>query len=130
MGARETLEQLTALGVAVAIDDFGTGYSSFEHLRSLPIHRLKIDQSFIRQAGGLDCRFVAPMIVLGHNLGLSVVAEGVEQSEERDVLRDLGCDAAQGWHFARSLPGAATLEWLDSGMGARHAASRVLWRAG
>ncbi len=113
VGARETLGQLADLGVGVAIDDFGTGYSSFEHLRQLPIHRLKIDQSFIRDANGLDCRFIAPMIVLGHNLGLTVVAEGVERPEERDALRDLGCDAAQGWHFARALSATAALEWLD-----------------
>lgn len=119
-GAKQTLDDLARFGVAVAIDDFGTGYSSFEHLRLLPISRLKIDRSFVGEGDGLDPRFVAPMIVLGHNLDLSVVAEGVEDAHDCETLRELGCDAAQGWLFARSMPASATLEWLNPRM---HAAS-------
>ncbi len=113
-GARLTLEALAELGVTVAIDDFGTGYSSFEHLRSLPIHRLKIDRTFVGQVAthGLDARFVAPMIVLGHNLGLRVVAEGVEQHDERKLLQEMGCDVGQGWHFGYPLSGDDALGWL------------------
>lgn len=97
------LDDLAERGVHVAVDDFGTGYSSLSHLRSLPIHELKIDRQFV---GNLltedqDLVIVRSMIDLGHNLGLSVVAEGVEDEETLGVLRALGCDLVQGYHLGR-----------------------------
>ncbi|MEI9982025.1 MAG: EAL domain-containing protein [Aliidongia sp.] len=89
---------MRTLGVTVAIDDFGTGYSSFRYLRSLPIDKLKIDQSFIRNmvAGSGDEAIVRGMISIGRDLGLSVVVEGVETAEQRDILLRMGCSVGQG----------------------------------
>jgi EAL domain-containing protein (putative c-di-GMP-specific phosphodiesterase class I) len=97
------LHDLVALGVRLALDDFGTGYSSFAHLRDLPVHDVKLDISFITPLGRneRDARVVAGMIRMAHELGLRVVAEGVEHPAQRDVLLRLGCDAAQGFLFAR-----------------------------
>jgi diguanylate cyclase (GGDEF)-like protein len=97
------LDDLADRGVRVSVDDFGTGYSSLSHLRSLPIHELKIDRQFV---GNLltedqDLVIVRSMIDLGHNLGLSVVAEGVEDAETLGMLRTLGCDLVQGYHLGR-----------------------------
>jgi diguanylate cyclase (GGDEF)-like protein/PAS domain S-box-containing protein len=97
------LHDLAALGVRLAIDDFGTGYSSFAYLRDLPVHEVKLDISFITRLGRneRDARVVAGMIRMAHELGLRVVAEGVEDHAQLDSLRRLGCDAAQGFLFAR-----------------------------
>ena len=97
------LDDLAERGVRLSVDDFGTGYSSLSHLRSMPIHELKIDRQFV---GNLltedqDLVIVRSMIDLGHNLGLSVVAEGVEDAEILGVLRTLGCDLVQGYHLGR-----------------------------
>jgi diguanylate cyclase (GGDEF)-like protein/PAS domain S-box-containing protein len=100
------LHDLVALGVRLAIDDFGTGYSSFAYLRDLPVHEVKLDISFISPLGRSerDARVVAGMIRMAHELGLRVVAEGVERPEQLEVLRGLRCDAAQGFLFARPSP--------------------------
>jgi diguanylate cyclase (GGDEF)-like protein/PAS domain S-box-containing protein len=97
------LHDLVALGVRLAIDDFGTGYSSFAYMRDLPVHEVKLDISFINDLGRneRDARVVAGMIRMAHELGLRVVAEGVEQPAQLDALLHLGCDAAQGFLFAR-----------------------------
>jgi diguanylate cyclase (GGDEF)-like protein/PAS domain S-box-containing protein len=97
------LHDLVALGVRLALDDFGTGYSSFAYLRDLPVHDVKLDISFITPLGRSerDARVVAGMIRMAHELGLRVVAEGVEQPAQLDALVHLGCDAAQGFLFAR-----------------------------
>jgi len=97
------LHDLAALGVRLAVDDFGTGYSSFAYMRDLPVHEIKLDISFITRLDQdeRDARVVAGMIRLAHELGLRVVAEGVEHQAQLDTLCRLGCDAAQGYFFAR-----------------------------
>jgi len=104
---RRLLHQLEALGVSIAIDDFGTGYSSLMHLKHFPIHTLKIDSSFIRDVPGdeSDERIVETILAMARNLGLSVVAEGVETPEQRSYLLDQGCQTLQGYLVSRPLPG-------------------------
>jgi EAL domain-containing protein (putative c-di-GMP-specific phosphodiesterase class I) len=110
------LSALREYGVAVAIDDFGTGYSSLSYLKRLPIHTLKIDQSFIIDVAfdKQDIAIVQSIIELGHNLGYKVVAEGVENGMAWDMLNSLGCDAAQGYHISRPLPVERFSGWLTS----------------
>ena len=101
----EVLQRLHDLGVRLSIDDFGTGYSSMAHLRRLPVDELKIDRSFVlgMTTTQQDAVLVRTAIDLGHNLGLTVVAEGVEGAEHVAALRELGCDIAQGFHYARPM---------------------------
>jgi diguanylate cyclase (GGDEF)-like protein len=108
------LQSLRGKGVRVAIDDFGTGYSSVSYLRRFPIDTLKIDQSFVRQIDtpeGLS--MVRAIIDLGHNLGMRLVAEGVETELEATILEGMGCDKAQGYHFSRPLPPASLATLLE-----------------
>lgn len=102
----QTLRQLKEMGITIAMDDFGTGYSSFSYLRKFPIDAIKIDQSFIRGLSFDDesSSIVEVMIQLGHALGLDVVAEGVEEEDELEVLRALKCDIIQGYYYSRPLP--------------------------
>ncbi len=102
----QTLQNLHAIGVELAIDDFGTGYSSLSYLRQFPIDRLKIDQSFIRNAlNDEDDAAIARTIVgLGHSLNLSVIAEGVETKEHEEFLLKEGCDEVQGFRYSRPVP--------------------------
>jgi diguanylate cyclase (GGDEF)-like protein len=111
----EVLQRLHDLGVRLSIDDFGTGYSSMSYLRRLPVDELKIDRSFVMgmTTSQQDAVLVRTAIDLGHNLGLTVVAEGVELAEHADALRALGCDIAQGYHYARPMPAAQLSELLD-----------------
>jgi diguanylate cyclase (GGDEF)-like protein len=111
----EVLQRLHALGVRLSIDDFGTGYSSMSHLRRLPVDELKIDRSFVlgMTTTQQDAVLVRTAIDLGHNLGLTVVAEGVEGAEHVTALRALGCDIAQGYHYARPMVGEQLSELLD-----------------
>ena len=108
------LERLGSLGVTVAIDDFGSGYSSLNYLRRLPVDVLKIDKSFVMNMATSehDAVIVRSTIDLGHNLGLRVVAEGVESREVWDRLGALGCDTAQGFYLSRPIPAAALDDWL------------------
>jgi EAL domain-containing protein (putative c-di-GMP-specific phosphodiesterase class I) len=94
------------LGLKFSIDDFGTGYSNLSHLHRFPVDTLKIDQSFVGQMYGHQDsdkykQIVKTVVMLGHNLGLDVVAEGVETEEQRQGLKDLGCEYAQGYLFSK-----------------------------
>jgi diguanylate cyclase (GGDEF)-like protein/PAS domain S-box-containing protein len=113
--AARVLSSLSSRGVSVAIDDFGTGYSSLGLLRKLPVHELKIDKSFVLGMAGEtaeDTAIVRSTADLAHNLGLSVVAEGVENQWTLDLLSTFGCDLAQGYHIARPMPAAEFAGWL------------------
>lgn len=108
------VKRLSALGVQVAIDDFGTGYSSMSYLKELLVAKIKIDRSFIADmlTNRNDRVIVRSTVELGHNLGLKIVAEGVENLEVLNALRTLGCDAAQGYYLSRPLPAAQAGEWM------------------
>src|SRR3546814_6740519 len=97
--AHRLLTELAGTGVRIAIDDFGTGYSSLASLRFLPVHQLKIDKSFVTRMHEApnDATIVRSIIALGHTLGLTTVAEGVETEAAMDQLQRLGCDVAQGY---------------------------------
>jgi diguanylate cyclase (GGDEF)-like protein/PAS domain S-box-containing protein len=112
--AREVFQAVGALGVGTSIDDFGTGYSSLTYLRDLPLQEVKIDRSFVSGMHHNSDEFtiVRSMVDLGHNLGLEVVAEGVEHGDDLVLLRRLGCDLAQGFHISRPLPLDELLAWL------------------
>ena len=113
---RATIDELHAVGLRLAIDDFGTGYSSLSYLRRLPVHELKIDQTFV--AGMLtdpqDEVIVLSTIDLGHNLGLQVVAEGVETDDQLAFLTARRCDQAQGFLFGAPRPAKDCAELLDA----------------
>ncbi|SAK90161.1 response regulator receiver modulated diguanylate cyclase/phosphodiesterase [Caballeronia calidae] len=113
--AIETLDRLHALGIRLSIDDFGTGYSSLSYLKRMPVDELKIDKSFVMGMSQHkdDETIVRSTIDLGHNMGLKVVAEGVENEEMLERLRTLRCDLAQGFHLSRPLPPAKLEAWLD-----------------
>lgn len=112
--AMEILKQMSDMGLQFAIDDFGTGYSSLAYLKKLPVDELKIDKSFVMNMASEedDTVIVRSTIDLGHNLGLKVVAEGVENQETIEKLTLLGCDIAQGYHLSRPLPAAELTRWL------------------
>ncbi|MGI5437919.1 putative bifunctional diguanylate cyclase/phosphodiesterase [Streptomyces shenzhenensis] len=112
--AADTLAGLTGHGVKMSLDDFGTGYSSLVHLRRLPVSELKIDRSFVARLAvdNEDAEIVRCTVDLAHSLGLLVVAEGVEDDETWERLRDLGCDAVQGWLVAAAMPPEETTAWL------------------
>ncbi len=100
------LKNLKRMGVKLAIDDFGTGYSSFGYLKHFPVDNLKIDQSFVRGSDKdtSNQAILKAIVVLGHNLGLNVIAEGVETIEELDFLASISCDEMQGYLFSKALP--------------------------
>jgi EAL domain-containing protein (putative c-di-GMP-specific phosphodiesterase class I) len=110
----QILHSLRQLGVRLSLDDFGTGYSSMSYLRDLPVDELKIDRRFIAnlRSSRSDGAIVRAVTELGSNLGLDVVAEGVEDAETWRVLVALGCGYGQGYHFARPMPAAALADWL------------------
>jgi EAL domain-containing protein (putative c-di-GMP-specific phosphodiesterase class I) len=95
--------------VRLILDDFGTGYSSLRHLRELPVDMIKIDRSFVTNLspGQPDAAIVGAAIFMSAALGLDVVAEGVERAPQAELLRDMGCPMAQGFHFGRPVPAAA-----------------------
>ncbi|WP_165640124.1 putative bifunctional diguanylate cyclase/phosphodiesterase [Klenkia brasiliensis] len=109
------LHRLRDLGCLLSVDDFGTGYSSLSYLKKLPVHEVKIDQSFVTglRRGGEDVAIVRAIVDLGGHLGLTVVAEGVEDQATWDLLADTGCDLVQGWHLARPMATDALLPWLQ-----------------
>jgi diguanylate cyclase (GGDEF)-like protein len=106
------LRRLREMGIGIAVDDFGTGYSSLSYLRDLPVDELKIDRLFVSGLRENDAAIVRSTIELAHNLGLTVVAEGVESMAVRDRLRELGCDAAQGVFFAPPDTAAVARRWI------------------
>ncbi len=126
MRALGVLRRLGATGVVLSIDDFGVGYTSLTQLKSLPIRVLKIDRSFVLNmtTSAADAMIVRSTIDLGHNLGLQVVAEGIESQEVRDALRELGCDVGQGFQMGRPMPTAEFERWIDGGGAAVAAGAR------
>ena len=112
--AEERLRQLGTMGVRLSIDDFGTGYSSLAYLKRLPMEELKIDRSFVSgmDSNPDDAAIVRPTIDLGHNLGLRVVAEGVENEATMEMLRTYGCDMAQGHYISPPREAQELTEWL------------------
>ena len=111
---KEVLERLRAMGVKLSIDDFGTGYSSLAHLTRLSVDEIKIDRSFVigMSTNPSDAQIVRSTVWLGHNLGLVVVAEGVETEEARDQLLAQGCDCAQGYFLSRPMPPEQFEVWI------------------
>ncbi|HXW71793.1 MAG TPA: EAL domain-containing protein [Methylocella sp.] len=114
------LEQLSALGVSISIDDFGTGFSSLSYVKRLPAHRLKIDQSFVCDvmSDASDRAIIATIVNLAHNLGMDVVAEGIETIDQLECLRSMGCDIAQGYFCGKPMVAAHLetflLKWMCS----------------
>ena len=112
--AQHTLERLHAMGVKLSIDDFGTGYSSLAYLKRLPVDELKIDKSFVLNMENDigDTKIVRSTIDLGHNMGLRVVAEGIESEAVWRLLAALGCDEGQGYFMSRPIPGDQLADWI------------------
>ncbi|MBC7502090.1 MAG: EAL domain-containing protein [Herminiimonas sp.] len=110
------LEQIKQIGLSIAIDDFGTGFSSLSYLQQLQVDRLKIDRAFVTEiTDSSRGSSIAEMVIqLGRNLGLQVIAEGVEDERQADILSTLGCPLAQGYLFARPMPPDQLAEWLDN----------------
>jgi len=104
--ATDTLDAIRRLGVSIVVDDFGRGYSSLAYLSRLPIDKIKIDRSFVQElaADGEHAPVVDAIIVLAHELEMTVVAEGVETAEQERYLRDRGCDEMQGFYYSRGVP--------------------------
>jgi diguanylate cyclase len=109
------LDALSSVGIGLSIDDFGTGYSSLSYLKRLPIEEIKIDRSFIMHMNtdANDFMIARATVDLGRNLGLRVVAEGVEDLETFDRLVEFGCDEAQGYYISRPLPVDDFTRWLS-----------------
>jgi EAL domain-containing protein (putative c-di-GMP-specific phosphodiesterase class I) len=115
-----TLHALKDMGFGLAIDDFGTGYSSLSYLKQLPLDKLKIDRTFVQHMDtrGDDATIVRSTIHLAHDLGMTVVAEGVESAEHTAMLRDMGCECLQGFYFGRPAPAHTAVAVLPDAHGA------------
>jgi diguanylate cyclase len=111
--ALQTVERISAMGIKLSIDDFGTGYSSLAYLKRLPVNELKIDKSFVMNIENDldDATIVRSTIDLGHNLGLKVVAEGVENQRVWDMLKAMGCDYGQGYFMTKPIPADQFVQW-------------------
>ena len=114
-GASAVLTRLRDMGVRLSVDDFGTGYSSMSYLQSMPLHELKIDRSFVRSAAESHrgTAIVRAVLELAHALDLEVVAEGIEDAATLTLLRDMGCEKAQGYHISRPVPPDALITWMS-----------------
>ena len=121
----EILKSLRAEGLSLSIDDFGTGYSSLAYIKNLPVTELKIDKSFVlnMMEDEGDAKIVKSVVDLAHNFDLAVVAEGVENQESLDQLRQMGCDYAQGFYIARPMPFDDLVKWLDSSSWSKQASA-------
>jgi diguanylate cyclase (GGDEF)-like protein/PAS domain S-box-containing protein len=127
MRTKVVLEKLSAMGVSLSIDDFGTGYSSLAYLSQLPVNEIKIDRSFVMNmdASENDAVIVRSTIDLGRNLGLQVVAEGVETRQAWNELAELGCTLAQGYYLSRPIPADELTAWLKQRAAGARAAKRA-----
>ncbi|MFM2450583.1 MAG: hypothetical protein RIS44_3033, partial [Pseudomonadota bacterium] len=125
--ARTMLDRLSALGFKLAVDDFGSGYSSLAALKHLPLDELKLTANFVQnmQADVDDATIVRATIALAHNLGLSVLADGVETPKAWDMLRDLNCDAAQGGHLGGAMPAEEFKLWCGAWVARQRPAAAV-----
>ena len=114
--ALSILNRLEKMGISLSIDDFGTGHSSLSYLKRLPVNEIKIDRSFVMEmeASENDAKIVHATIDLSHNLGLKVVAEGVETETALKMLKALNCDFAQGYYLSRPVPAAELVNWLGN----------------
>jgi EAL domain-containing protein (putative c-di-GMP-specific phosphodiesterase class I) len=114
--ALETLSRIRDMGVEVSIDDFGTGHSSLSYLKQLPVAEIKLDRSFVRdmQLNDNDFAIVRSTVELAHQLGLRVVAEGVEDRATWDLLVGMQCDAAQGYYMSPPLPASELATWMSA----------------
>ena len=112
--AEHILTRLSELGFLLSIDDFGTGYSSLAYLKTLPVHELKIDKSFVlnMQNDLNDAKIVRSIIDLAHNLGMSVVAEGLESAKSWKLLEGLHCNEAQGFFISPPMPAGEFVDWV------------------
>lgn len=112
--AVEILNQISEMGIKIAIDDFGTGYSSLAYLKRLPVNELKIDRFFVKQmiTDPIDATIVQSTVKMARDLGLKVVAEGVENQETSNLLADYSCDCGQGYFWSRPVPGPELELWL------------------
>ena len=113
--ASSTMRALHCSGIHISIDDFGTGYSSLSHLKRFPINTVKIDRSFIRDitTDSDDAAIVGAIIAMAHNMGLKVIAEGVETQQQLDFLHSLQCDEVQGFLFSPPVPHHEACALLD-----------------
>jgi EAL domain-containing protein (putative c-di-GMP-specific phosphodiesterase class I) len=109
------LKNIREAGIILSIDDFGTGYSSLSYLKRFPVDLLKIDRSFISDLPGEGKAFITAIIAMAHSLGLSVIAEGVETDAQMRFLKEVGCDMAQGYYFARPKSPSQLLDMLREG---------------
>jgi EAL domain-containing protein (putative c-di-GMP-specific phosphodiesterase class I) len=108
------LNQLSNLGVQISIDDYGTGYSSLAYLKRFPVSEMKIDRTFIKDMAvdEDDKLIVGTTIDMGHNFGLRVIAEGVEDGDTASLLKQMGCDQVQGYYYARPMPVDELYHWM------------------
>jgi EAL domain-containing protein (putative c-di-GMP-specific phosphodiesterase class I) len=125
--AKEAIQTLSDHGISIVLDDFGTGFASLSHLRALPVDIMKIDRSFVShmtEANG-DAAIVSAIINLGRNLGIKVVAEGIETEAQADILRSFGCEYAQGYYFGMPTPAAQIPDLIRNWSG-RPASNKVI----
>jgi EAL domain-containing protein (putative c-di-GMP-specific phosphodiesterase class I) len=112
-GAQEIFGSLRKVGVRIVLDNFGTGYSSLNHLRNFKLDKIKIDRSFIETLGSQEsARIVNALVGLGHGLGLTIIADGVEESERRTSVLTAGCEQGQGVVFSGAVPAAETIAFF------------------
>ena len=114
--AGDLLREIREVGVRIAIDDFGTGYSSLRYLHEFPLNALKIDKNFVQSIGshGRGGPISKMVIGLGQNLGLEVIAEGVETEAQLEYMREHGCDIAQGYLYSKPEPTEVLTEWIEA----------------